>query len=183
MSNGATTRLSQLSPAKRALLEKRLRSGQARMVQETIERRKNGENTLPLSFAQQRLWFIDQLEPGRATYNMATPLRLTGPLKIAALERCLNEIIRRHESLRTTFTQNFAREPVQVIAPELKLSLQIEDLSNLADREAEAMVLASAEAKQPFDLERGPLVRARLLRLAAEDHVLLFTTHHIISDG
>jgi amino acid adenylation domain-containing protein len=187
MSTGdATARLSQLSPAKRALLEKRLQSLQARMVQEqTIERRKNGENTLPLSFAQQRLWFIDQLVPGSAIYNMTNALRLTGSLNIPALERCLNEVIRRHEALRTTFTQNADREPVQVIAPELRLSLQVEDLSKLSEseRETEAMALADAEARLPFDLTRGPLIRARLLRLAAEDHVLLFAMHHIISDG
>src|ERR1044072_965769 len=186
MSNGAPTRLSQLSPAKRALLEKRLRSRQDQMVHEqTIERRKNSEKTLPLSLPQHRLWFIDQLQPGSATYNMANPLRFTGPLKIDVLERCINEIIRRHESLRTTFTLNLDREPVQVIAPELRLSLHAEDLSKLkeAEREAEARVLASTEAKEPFDLSQGPLVRARLLRLAAEDHVLLFTMHHIVSDG
>src|SRR4029079_16634475 len=163
MSTGkAPTRLSQLSPAKRALLEKRLRNQQAKMVQEqTIEPRKKGENTLPLSFAQQRLWFIDQLEPGNATYNMANALRLSGPLKITALERPINEIIRRPEALRTTFTQTSAREPVQVIAPELRLSLPVEDLSKLneTEREAEAQVLASVEAHRPFDLSRGPLVR------------------------
>ncbi len=153
--------------------------------EQTIERRKNGEKTLPLSFPQQRLWFIDQLQPGSATYNMANPLRFTGPLKIDVLERCINEIIRRHESLRTSFTLNMDREPVQVIAPELRLSLPVEDLSKLqeTEREAEARALASAEAKEPFDLSQGPLVRARLLRLAAEHHVLLFTMHHIISDG
>src|ERR1044072_8552717 len=142
----APTRLSQLSPAKRALLEKRLRNQQAKMVQEQIEPRKKGEDALPLSFAQQRLWFIDQLEPGNATYNMANALRLSGPLKISALERTLNEIIRRHEALRTTFTQTVARGPVQIIAPELKLSLPVEDLSKLREPEAEAQVLASVEA-------------------------------------
>jgi amino acid adenylation domain-containing protein len=182
----APTRLSQLSPAKRALLEKRLQSRQAKLAQEqTIERRKEGENTLPLSFAQQRLWFIDQLQPGSGTYNMANALRLIGPLKITALERCLNEIIRRHEALRTTFGKNDAGEPVQVIAPELSISLQLDDLSMLpgAKRESYATSLTAFEAKRPFDLSRGPLIRARLLRLTAEEHVLLFTMHHIISDG
>jgi hypothetical protein len=185
-STDATFRLSQLSPAKRALLEKRLQSRMAEMAEEqTIRPARNGENTLPLSFAQQRLWFLDQLEPGSSAYNIATALRLVGPLNLGALERCLNEIVRRHESLRTTFTVNAAQQPVQVIAPESKLLLRVEDLSALteAKRETEAIDLATAEAQRPFDLARGPLIRARVLRLATDAHVLLFTMHHIISDG
>jgi len=186
ISSNATLRLSQLSPAKRALLEKRLQKRMADMVEEqTIRPRTNRESPLPLSFAQQRLWFIDQLEPGSSAYNISTALRLGGPLRIDAMERCLNEIVRRHETLRTTFRLNSAQQPVQVIAPQTKLSLRVEDLSALTEgkREAEAIKLASEEAQRPFDLARGPLIRARVLRLAADDHVLLFTMHHIISDG
>jgi amino acid adenylation domain-containing protein len=182
----ATVRLSQLSAAKRALLEKRLQSRMNEVsVERTIGRRNSSENALPLSFAQQRLWFIDQLQPDSSAYNLPAALRLTGALKIDALERCLNEIIRRHEVLRTTFTLNSERQPLQVIAPELKHSLPVEDLSALpaSEREAEAVRLATEEAQRPFDLARGPLLRTRLLRLDEEDHVLLFTMHHIISDG
>ena len=137
----------------------------------------------PLSFAQQRLWVVDQLAPGNPAYNIALGVRLKGRLNVAALERSLGEIVRRHESLRTTFTAR-GGTPVQVIAPELEVRLTLEDLSALAEaeREAEAERLAAAEARRPFDLERGPLIRAVLLRLGAEDHVLLRTVHHIISD-
>jgi amino acid adenylation domain-containing protein len=182
----ATARLSQLSAAKRALLEKRLQRRMHEVASEqTIERRNSSDDALPLSFAQQRLWFIDQLQPHSAAYNIPAALRLIGPLKVDALERCLNEIIRRHEVLRTTFTLSTDRQPLQVIAPELKHALRVEDLSALpeAEREAEAVRLATDEAQRPFDLTRGPLVRSRLLRLGDEDHVLLFTLHHIIADG
>ncbi|MGB9178609.1 MAG: amino acid adenylation domain-containing protein [Pyrinomonadaceae bacterium] len=181
-----TVRLNRLSAAKRALLEKRLQSRMAEMAEaQTIRRRSNGEGSVPLSFAQQRLWFIDQLEPHNFAYNMTTALRLIGSLSVEALERCLNEIVRRHEALRTTFALGDEQQPVQVIAPELKLSLRVEDLSLLpeAEREAEAVRLATDEAQRPLDLAHGPLLRARLLRLGTEDHLLLFTMHHIISDG
>jgi amino acid adenylation domain-containing protein len=182
----ATVRLSQLSPAKRALLEKRL---QRRMEEaaagQTIARRDGAEGPLPLSFAQQRLWFIDQLLPNSSAYNIPAALRLTGPLDVEAMERCLDEIVRRHEVLRTTFTLGPDKRPLQVVAPESKQVLRVEDLSSLpeAEREAEAARLTTEEARRPFDLTRGPLLRTRLLRLGEEDHVLLFTMHHIVSDG
>ena len=138
----------------------------------------------PLSFAQERLWFLDQFEPNSPFYNIPAAVRLTGELDVAALERTLNEIVRRHEILRTTFaTMN--REPVQVISPTLTLSLPVTDLQDLprARREAEAMRLATEEAQRPFELTRGPLVRAALLRLAQEEHIVLLTMHHIVSDG
>src|SRR5215213_4226069 len=182
----ATVRLSQLSAAKRALLEKRLRRrmDEAAAVR-AIGRRDASESAPPLSFAQQRLWFIDQLQPDSSAYNMPAALRLTGPLKVDALERCLDEVVRRHEVLRTTFTLGPDRQPVQVVAPESGHSLRVEDLSALpeAGREPEAVRLATDEAQRPFDLARGPLLRTRLLRLSAEDHVLLLTMHHIVSDG
>jgi amino acid adenylation domain-containing protein len=138
----------------------------------------------PLSFAQQRLWFLDQLNPGLSNYNMATALRLSGALDVAALRRSLAEVVRRHEALRTTLPSTEGR-PVQRIAPEAELELPLEDLSRLpeAEREAEARRLAREEAATPFDLAAGPLFRARLLRLGDEEHVALFTMHHIISDG
>ncbi|MCP4660645.1 MAG: amino acid adenylation domain-containing protein, partial [bacterium] len=139
---------------------------------------------LPLSFAQQRLWFFDQFHPGSAVYNMPSAVPLSGRLDGAVLRRSLNEIVRRHEALRTSFGE-VGGQPVQVIAPALELALPVVDLEALPPeaREAEARRLAAAEARQPFDLARGPLLRATLVRLAKEEHVGLFTMHHIVSDG
>ncbi|MDY7076204.1 MAG: amino acid adenylation domain-containing protein, partial [Chloroflexota bacterium] len=138
----------------------------------------------PLSFAQQRLWFLDQLAPGNLFYNIPTVVRLEGPLDVEALERSLNEIVRRHETLRTTFAAEGGK-PVQVIAQELKLSLLVDDLGHLPEeeREAEASRRAQDEARKPFDLAEGPLLRALLLKLGNEEHVAIATMHHIISDG
>jgi amino acid adenylation domain-containing protein len=139
---------------------------------------------LPMSFAQERLWFIDRLEPGSAVYNIPAALRLAGALDEAALERALGEIVRRHEALRTVFAEVDGSQ-VQVIAPFGGFALPVEDLSGLgeADREATAGRRAGEEAARPFDLSAGPLFRAALLRLGAEDHVLLLSMHHIVSDG
>ena len=138
----------------------------------------------PLSFAQRRLWFLDQLVPGSASYNMDTALRLRMPLEASVLERCLNEIVRRHGSLRTTF-RSVDGEPVQVVAPALHVPMPVIDLSGLegAGEEAEAVRLATEEARRPFDLTQGPLLRATLLHLGADHHILLLTLHHIVSDG
>ena len=140
---------------------------------------------LPLSFAQERLWFLDRLEPDTSTYNVPSGLRLRGPVDAGALERALREIIRRHESLRTTFALGASGTPVQVIHDELPFELPIEDLGDVpeAQRGARARVRATAEGGRPFDLSRGPLLRARLLRLAPGDHVLVLTVHHIVSDA
>src|SRR5215204_4200673 len=139
---------------------------------------------LPLSFAQQRLWFLYQWQPDTAVYNIPIFVRLHGRLDIPALEQTLNEIIRRHESLRTTFVVNEGR-PFQTVAPSLRLTLPVTDLSHMpkAEREAEAQRLALEESQQPFNLEHGPLLRVKLLRLDEEDHVALLTMHHIISDA
>ncbi|MBI5032798.1 MAG: amino acid adenylation domain-containing protein [Chloroflexi bacterium] len=136
----------------------------------------------PLSFAQQRLWFIDQLEPNSPLYNIPAAVRLAGKLDVTALERALNEIARRHESLGTTFPA-VNNQPVQVIEAKLGLSLPVVDLRALPNRQAQAMRLAEQDARQSFDLAHGPLVRAQLLRLADDEHILLFAMHHIISDG
>jgi len=137
-----------------------------------------------LSFAQQRLWFLDQFEPNNSVYNVPIGLRLRGPLNVASLERSLNEIVRRHEALRTTFPA-IEGQPFQLISESLALSLPVTDLTDLAasQRENEALRLANQEAQRPFDLTRGPLVRATLLRLSPEDHILLLTLHHIVSDA
>src|SRR6185295_4549551 len=138
----------------------------------------------PLSFAQQRLWFLHLLDPQSSAYNMSFALRLSGRLDIPALERALNEIVRRHEVLRTTFDA-LDGEPVQLIATTQPLAVPLTDLSDLSpkDREAETRRLAVQEASQPFDFARGPMLRASLLRLEEEEHVLSLTMHHIVSDG
>nr|QEO74619.1 AMP-dependent synthetase and ligase [uncultured bacterium] len=142
------------------------------------------EGELPLSFAQQRLWFLDQLEPGNPFYNIPGALRLTGALDPAALGESINEVVRRHEALRTTF-ESVQGQPRQIIAPELRLELPLVELRSTAETERgdEVMRLAAEEAQRPFDLAHGPLARARLLRTGEREHVLLFTVHHIVSDG
>jgi len=146
--------------------------------------RSRESNPVPLSFAQQRLWFLDQLEPGSSIYNIFTSVPFDEPIKVAALEQSLNEIVRRHESLRTTFVA-VDGQPFQLIAPSLRLPLPVVDLRGWAapGREAEAQRLASAEAARPFDLAQGPLLRATLLRLEEQASVLLLVMHHIVTDG
>src|SRR6185369_975510 len=138
----------------------------------------------PLSFAQERLWFLDQLEPGSAFYNISTGVRLGGELDIAALERTFSEVVRRHEVLRTTFPM-VNGVPVQRVSAAEPLHLVIEDLSSLeeAERAAEIVRLGNEEAQRPFELAHGPMLRVRLLRLSAEEHVVLLTMHHIVADG
>ncbi|HEX7317731.1 MAG TPA: amino acid adenylation domain-containing protein [Pyrinomonadaceae bacterium] len=176
-------RITNLSPEKRELLERLLRQkGMAAPADAAIAPRERSARP-PLSFAQQRLWVLHQLDPANASYNMPEAVRLTGPLKAETLELSLNEVLRRHEVLRTTF-ETTADGPVQVIAPTLALELPLLDLSELParEREAETRRLAAEEAARPFDLARGPVLRAALLRLAPEEHVLLFNVHHIASD-
>src|SRR5260370_18465892 len=139
---------------------------------------------VPASFAQQRLWFLDQLEPQSTAYNLPAFLRLNIALNVGALEQSVNALIQRHEVLRTSFVA-VDGQPMQVIAPALQLPLPLVDLSALPpdEREAEALRLASEQAQRAFDLTQGPLLRVLLLQLAAEEYVLLLTIHHIISDG
>jgi amino acid adenylation domain-containing protein len=138
----------------------------------------------PVSFAQQRLWFLDQFEPGSPFYNIPTAVRLTGRMEVDVLTRSLNEIIRRHEALRTTFS-TIDGQPVQIIHPGLVISVPVVDLRHLpiGDRAAESLRLANVEARGPFDLSTGPLIRVTLLLLGDEDYIVLLTMHHIISDG
>ncbi|HZX27069.1 MAG TPA: condensation domain-containing protein, partial [Telluria sp.] len=142
------------------------------------------DSALVLSFAQQRLWFLDQLEPGSPLYNIPVAVRLRGKLDVSAFRSALNEVVRRHEALRTTFA-SVDGTPVQVIAPELVLPLEETDLSGLppAEREARALWLGQDEAQSPFDLTTGPLVRARLIKLAKDEHIAVLNAHHIVSDG
>ncbi len=141
------------------------------------------EGNLPLSFAQERLWIMDQLVPGSPVYNVFQALRLSGPLDVQSLERAFSGVLRRHEVLRTVFPA-VSGEPVQKILPEAVTVLPVESLIHLpaGEREAEARRLATAEARTPFDLASGPLLRLRLLRLDTEEHVLLLTLHHIVCD-
>lgn len=127
----------------------------------------------PLSYAQQRLWLLDRLTPGSALYTIPASLRLTRMLDIQALRRSLNEIVRRHEALRTTFSIQ-DNQPIQVIAPRLTVDLPVIDLHHHApkEREAAAREQAALEARRPFDVETGPLFRSTLLRLTPEDHLL-----------
>jgi hypothetical protein len=137
----------------------------------------------PLSFAQRRLWFLDQLEPLNPLYNVPYIVRLQGPMNSAVLEDSLNEIVRRHETLRTRFKEADG-EPVQVVEPWQKLPLAIIDLSHQSPeaRLGEARRLATEEAKRPFDLHKAPLMRAVLIRLTADDHALILNMHHIVTD-
>jgi len=139
---------------------------------------------LPLSFAQARLWFLNQYEPESPAYHIPLAIRLRGDLDLEALEAALTEIVRRHEALRTTFRATEG-DPVQVVVPPSPLSLPVDDLGSVPEeqRRARAQELAEAEARHPFDLAAAPPLRARLLRLAPDDHLLLLTLHHIVADG
>ncbi|HFE52920.1 MAG TPA: non-ribosomal peptide synthetase, partial [Bacteroidetes bacterium] len=142
------------------------------------------DRPLPLSFAQQRLWFLEQLEPGSPFYNIPDAVRIRGALRVDVLERAINEIIQRHESLRTRF-DSIDGKPVQIILPELQLNVRVVDLSGVPadEREELALALAREDAQRPFSLDKPPLLRVTLLRMDERDHVVLFTTHHIISDN
>ncbi len=166
-----------------AAVDTALRSERGQKAPPLASRRRDDHP--PLSFAQQRLWFVDQLQPGSTAYNIPFAARLRGPLDPAALAASLGEVARRHEVLRTTFELRDLEsgEPVQIIAPAAPRPLPVIDLSALPDPDATAVRLAAAEAGRPFDLARGPLLRSLLLRLAAEEHVLLLTLHHAVSDG
>ncbi len=142
------------------------------------------DRTIPLSFAQRRLWFLHQVDPGLAAYNMPAAYRIQGNLNRPALERALNQLIRRHESLRTAFVE-WDGEPAQYIRPKAEISLPVIDLSSLPAQQAEGETkrLAAEEASAPYDLAEAPLMRAKLLRLGDRDHVLLLNFHHMICDG
>ena len=136
-----------------------------------------------LSFAQQRLWFLDQIVAGVPLNNIPVALRLEGQLDIDALEEGLSEIVRRHETLRTTFISRDG-QPIQVIVPPLPVELPVVDLRHVAlsEREVEVSLLVQEEARRPFDLMRSPLMRASLLRLHETEHILMLTVHHIVAD-
>ncbi|MDH5546984.1 MAG: amino acid adenylation domain-containing protein [Gammaproteobacteria bacterium] len=139
---------------------------------------------LPLSFAQQRLWFLDQLNPGSPSYNIPTTMRLSGPLDVTALRNAFNAVVARHESLRTVFVSHEGHA-LQHIFPYSRLELPLLDLSSLpsTSREQRMQAITTAEAGTPFDLKKGPLLRFGLIRMDAQEHVAFVTMHHIVSDG
>ena len=156
-------------------------SGNGRNGHDTSFRTPGGTK---LSFPQQRLWFLDRLEPGAPIYNIVHAIRLFGKLDVTALQRSLNQIIRRHDILRTTFHSD-SDGPVQVVTPHRDLTLAVRDLQSTAatNRNAEIAKLTNDEARQPFNLETGPMFRAKLLKLAPEQHTLLLAFHHIVFDN
>ena len=183
----ATDRLAALSPDRRALFEKRLRGAHGvAQPNGAIPRRPTGE-PVGLSFAQRRLWFLDQLAPGNPFYNIPLNMRLSIPVNVTALARSVNDIVRRHEGLRTTFRSENG-EPVQIVhdaAAIAEIALPVVDLRAMPaeEREAEARRLATLEAQQSFNLERGPLVRTTLVQLGDADFLFLLSIHHIVADG
>jgi amino acid adenylation domain-containing protein len=174
--------MANLSPEQRELLERRLRKRGVELSKALILPRRR-EGAVPLSFAQQRIWFHEQLEPGSAAYNLLNAVRLTGRLDIDALEKSFGEIVRRHEVLRTTFQQS-GHEPSQVVSSPAALSIKTVDLSALADPEQQSRILQliKEEGRRPFDLTRDLLLRFALLRLGEESHIGLLSVHHIAFD-
>ena len=172
-----------LSPAKRAFLMRALREeGGFQRNSRMLARR--SEPSAPLSFAQKRLFFIDQMYPGNPAYNLPTAVRMRGALDVAILKQSLDDVIRHHESLRTTF-EIVNNEPIQIIGGSLDLPVPVIDLTIIeeSEREAQAHRLAIEEGKRPFDLAQGPLLRLTLIKMGEQDHVALVTMHHIISDA
>ena len=182
--NDLAQRIANLSPEKRALLELRLRQqAPVTLPAQTIPRYQAAQPA-PLSFAQQRLWFLEQLQPGLTAYHIPTAYRLLGPIHVPALQQSLTEIVRRHESLRTTFSL-IDGEPRQIINPPQPCLFPVDDLGHLpADAwDVEIQNRLQAEASRPFDLTKAVMLRARLLRFGDEEHLLSITVHHIAWDG
>jgi amino acid adenylation domain-containing protein len=183
MSELEVTNFSGLSAEERELLDLMLaEEGVELETTPRIARRPEGREELPLSFAQQRLWFLELLQPGTPVYNISSAVRLNGSLQLGALRQTLNEIVRRHEVLRACFPA-VQGLPVQRIARRLELALPLIDLVGVADGQRVAQELAARVAQIPFDLEHGPLLRACVLRLGERDHVALLVVHHVVSDG
>jgi Condensation domain/AMP-binding enzyme len=173
-----------LSPSKRALLELKLKKTKGAIPSEQAIPRRANRDSAPLSFAQQRLWFINQLEPNNPAYNVPWVRRINGLIKVDALEQSLNEIVRRHEALRTSFII-VDGNPMQVVSDSQSISISILDLSHLSPGESQhqAQRFAAEEIERPFDLTQGLLLRASLLRMSESEHVLILVMHHIVTDG
>ena len=180
--NDFNERIANLSAEKRALLEAHLKGGEG-IAERAIPRRPEFA-PVPLSFAQQRMWFMDQLQPGNPAYNRPTHIHLRGALNIAVLENSVNEIVRRHEILRTSFLATDG-QPVQAVASSLTLSLPVIDLGSLPayEQQAEVSRMVTEDAQHSFDLSRVPLLKVKLVRLGETEHLLVLTLHHIVFDG
>ncbi len=177
-------KMTNLSVVKRALLELRLKNKGSEVASKTIIPRRPVNTAIPLSYAQQRLWFLNQLEPESPVYNESNVVRLSGPLDGAALEKTLNQVLARHESLRTTIVAVNGM-PSQIINDNRSIELPVIDLQALPikERETESHRLLIERIRQPFDLSRDLMIRVSLLRLAEQEHILLVVKHHIASDG
>ena len=175
---------STLSPVKQTLLERRLKRASHVLVRPPEIPLRPNRDSAPLSFSQRQMWVIDQMTPGNPAYNLPYGYRLRGPLDLAALENSLNEIIKRHESLRTTFAIKEG-EPLQLIHSELKIKVNVTALDHLKEeeRELQLQTLASEESLSSFDLSRLPLIRVTLFKLGEREHVLIINLHHIVADG
>jgi amino acid adenylation domain-containing protein len=171
-----------LSAKRRELLEALLREEGVEAAKAKRILRRPERGPAPLSFAQQRLWFFNQLAPGSPLYNIHAAVNLTGALNVPVLERSINEILNRHEALRTTFAVVDER-PVQIVNEPFKLKLSVISLQKVGGHEQQVMERMLEEAHYPFDLTTGPLLRAKLLQLGRAEHVLLLTMHHIVADG
>jgi hypothetical protein len=180
--NDLKARLGQLTPEQRAALQQRLARKGAPAVAARIPRRRRA-GPAPLSFCQQRLWFLDQLSPGTSTYNVPYAVEIAGGLDVPALVKSLDEIVRRHEVLRTVFA-SVSGTPVQVVLPKWPAILRTADLRSLpeAGRDAEAVRLLAEEGARPFRLSRDPMLRCLLVRLADERYQFLHVTHHVAWD-
>ncbi|BAU16013.1 amino acid adenylation domain-containing protein (plasmid) [Leptolyngbya sp. NIES-3755] len=176
-------RIANLSPEQLAKLTQRLQ--QSRQERSRIQPQPRTGNAFPLSFAQQRLWFLHQLYPEIPLYNVPAAVDLKGPLQVPGLQQSLTALCQRHEGLRTNFTVLETGEPMQVIQPAASWDLPLVDLQSLPPSEQDAAVqqLTTEEAQRPFDLAQGPLLRTTLLKLDAETHILLLNLHHIVADG
>ncbi len=172
-------RVARLPADKRLLFEQRVRNSSAGSDRRSIPRL--GADRSPLSFAQQRLWFLDQLDQGSTAYNITRALRIAGALDVRALERACNEIVRRHETLRTRFTV-IDGQPVQVIVPHVDTTLPVLDLRGCTDPETRTRLFMTEDASRPFNLSQDPPIRTSLLHLNDDDHLILLTIHHIVSD-
>ncbi|MBX7222934.1 MAG: amino acid adenylation domain-containing protein [Blastocatellia bacterium] len=183
--NDLERRIAELSPQKRELLLQKLKGVTPAVTRpRTMARQPRTTNHFPLSFAQQRLWFLDQLVPDNSFYAMPTTVRLVGTLNVAALEQSIAEVVRRHEALRTTFS-DVEGQGRQIIQPAGDFVLSQIDLTGFpeAERETEAARLLQQEAKQPFDLTKGPVFLGKLVKINSTHHLLMLKMHHIVSDG
>src|SRR5215213_237151 len=182
--SGNLEKLGELSAEQQALLLLWLKKKKAQAHQEQAIQRVPRNAQQPLSFAQERLWLVDQLEPESAAYNIPGGVQLTGKLHVAALAQSLTELVRRHEVLRTSFV-DVAGQPAQQIACSSRLDLPIVDLQGLspAEQQQQTERLVREVARRPFDLREAPMLRVRLVQLSERQHQLLFTMHHIVSDG